>query len=59
MLEAIEARVADQKRSWEHYLQDQYELVEDYQVAEKNGYILYVVAEDADRIVTQFIAAVK
>lgn len=56
---AIQSRVDDLMNIWGQYLPAQYELVEDHQIVEKNGYILFVVAEEADRIVDQFVKAVK
>ncbi len=58
-MEIINTRAANLVSLWERYLPDQYELVEARQVVEKNGYILFVIAEDADRIVSQFEAAVQ
>ena len=56
---AIQTRVDDLYNIWSQYLPMQFELVENYQVVEKNGYILFVVAEEADKIVDQFVKAVK
>ncbi len=58
-MEIINTRAANLVSLWERYLPDQYELVEARQIVEKNGYILFVVAEDADQIVSQFEAAVQ
>ena len=56
---AIQSRVDDLYNIWGQYLPAQYELVENHQIVEKNGYILFVVAEEADKIVDQFVKAVK
>lgn len=56
---AIEARLQVLYDTWDTYLPEQFALVEDYQLVEKNGYILFVVAYEADQIVKQFINAVK
>lgn len=51
---AIDARLAVLEEVWSRYLPDQYELVENHQIVEKNGYILFVISKDADTIAEQF-----
>ncbi len=44
---------------WSHYLPDQYELVENYKLITKGDYVLFVVAEKADKLVEIFDGMVQ
>ncbi len=55
----IADRVAVLEQNWSQYLPEQYELVQNHQIVEHNGYILFVVSEFPDKIVEQFKAALE
>ncbi len=55
----IAERIAVLEQNWSQYLPEQYELVQNHKLVEQNGYILMVIAEDADNIVEQFAAQMK
>lgn len=50
----IEKRQADLDAQWKQYLPDQYELVEKAQTVVNGSYVLFVVSEHADDIVSVF-----
>ncbi len=56
---AIDTRVKQLEQSWEGYLPEQYELVQNYKIVEQDGYILFVVSYFPDEIAKQFKAALK
>lgn len=47
-------RQADLAESWKHYLPEQYELVQNYQLVENGDYLLFVVGENAKTAVDAF-----
>ncbi|GKU80455.1 DUF4358 domain-containing protein [Paenibacillus sp. L3-i20] len=57
--EAIKKRATDVQKQFETYLQDQYENAKNYKLVTKGNYILFVIAEDADKMVAEFEALVK
>lgn len=54
----IEKRVSDLKTQWENYLPQQYDLVKNYKVVEEGNFILFVISEEADAIVSKFQSAI-
>ncbi len=56
---AIESRLKDLENSWKRYLPDQYELVKNAKKFEYQNVKGYIVAEDADKIVSNIEAALK
>ncbi len=56
---AIDARLEILENNWSNYLPEQYELVQNHQIVEENGYIMMVVSYFPDEIVKQFKNAVK
>jgi len=57
--EAVKKRAADVQKQFETYLQDQYENAKNFQVVKKGNYVLFVISESADDIVSEFDALVK
>ena len=57
--EAVTGRYKALDEIWSRYLPDQYELVKNYKTAEKGDFFIFVVAEEADKIISIFEAAVK
>lgn len=55
----IQKRQEAQLATWEHYLPDQLELVQNYQLVTSGSYVLYAVSENADKAVSLFQEAVK
>lgn len=50
----IQKRQEALEENWKHYLPDQYELVQNYQIAVQGNYVLFVISSDADTIVSNF-----
>nr|WP_307988968.1 DUF4358 domain-containing protein [uncultured Niameybacter sp.] len=59
VIAGIEKRVEGLKSQWQSYLPDQYELVQNYKTATKGNYVIFVVSEYADTIISSFNAQVK
>lgn len=59
VIAGIEKRVEGLKNQWQSYLPDQYELVQNYKTATKGNYVIFVVSEHADTIISKFNAQVK
>jgi len=57
--EAVTQRAADVQKQFETYLQDQYENAKNFQVVKKGNYVLFVISESADAIVSEFESLVK
>ena len=57
--EAVTARQKALDQTWSMYLPAQYELVQNYKTAEKGDFFLFVVAEDADGVVSAFESAIQ
>ncbi|MBH5319072.1 DUF4358 domain-containing protein [Paenibacillus sp. GSMTC-2017] len=57
--EAIKKRATNVQKQFETYLQDQYENAKNYKLVTKGNYILFVIAEDADKMVAEFETLVK
>ncbi|RJE89063.1 DUF4358 domain-containing protein [Paenibacillus sp. 1011MAR3C5] len=57
--EAVKKRAADVQKQFETYLQDQYENAKNFQVVKKGDYVLFVISESADDIVSEFNTLVK
>ncbi|MFF2885441.1 DUF4358 domain-containing protein [Paenibacillus sp. NPDC057967] len=57
--EAVKKRAADVQKQFETYLQDQYENAKNFQVVKKGDYVLFVISESADDIVSEFNSLVK
>jgi len=55
----IEKRVQALSEQWKMYLPDQYELVQNYKIVEKGNYIIFVISDSADTIVSKFEAYVQ
>ena len=55
--DGIESRKQNLLDAWSTYLPDQYALVENSQTAIVGNYIIYVVAEDVDSIISIFSSA--
>lgn len=51
--EGVKKRAADVQKTFETYLQDQYENAKNYKLVTKGNYVLFVISEEAD----QFLAA--
>lgn len=52
--DAVKARAADVQKSFEQYLPDQYENAKNYKLVTKGNYILFVISDVADQLVTEF-----
>jgi hypothetical protein len=54
--EAIKKRAGDVQKTFETYLQDQYENAKNYKLITKGNYILFVIADsqDADKLVAEY-----
>ncbi|MFD0960443.1 DUF4358 domain-containing protein [Paenibacillus chungangensis] len=59
VVEGIEKRAENVQKQFETYLQDQYENAKNYKVETKGNYVLFVISEEADKMVEQFHALVK
>lgn len=57
--EAVTARQKALDQTWSMYLPAQYELVKNYKTAEKGDFFLFVIAENADQVVSVFESAVQ
>ncbi len=51
---AVKERAADIQKQFEQYLPDQYENAQNYKLVKKGNYILFVISESADQLVTEF-----
>ena len=54
VMEGIEKRQKGLEEQWMSYFPEQYELVQNYQTAQKGNKILFVINEQADKIVENF-----
>lgn len=52
--EGVKQRAADVQKQFETYLPDQYENAKNYKVVAQGSYVLFVIGENADDIVTAF-----
>lgn len=52
--EGVEKRAADVQKTFETYLQDQYENAKNYKLVTKGNYVFFVISEQADKLVTEF-----
>lgn len=59
VMEGIEKRQKGLEEQWSSYLPEQYELVKNYKVEQKGNKILFVISEQADKIVDNFNNADK
>ncbi|WP_339289273.1 DUF4358 domain-containing protein [Paenibacillus sp. FSL E2-0201] len=51
---AVKERATDIQKQFEQYLPDQYENAQNYKLIKKGNYILFVISESADQLVTEF-----
>lgn len=54
VMEGIEKRQKALEEQWSSYLPEQYELVKNYKVAQKGNKILFVISDQADKIIDNF-----
>lgn len=54
VMEGIEKRQKGLEEQWSSYLPDQLELVQNYKTVQKDNMILFVISEEADKIVENF-----
>ena len=59
VIEGINKRVEGLKAQWGSYLPDQLELVQNYKTATKGNYVIFVVSEYADTIISNFNTNVR
>lgn len=52
--EGIKQRAADIQKQFETYLPDQYENAKNYKIVSHDNYVLFVISEEADKIVELF-----
>nr|WP_243865552.1 DUF4358 domain-containing protein [Paenibacillus lupini] len=52
--EGVKQRAAEVQKQFETYLPDQYENAKNYKVVAQGSYVLFVIGENADDIVTAF-----
>lgn len=52
--DAVKERASDIQKQFETYLPDQYENAKNYKLVTKGNYILFVISESADPLVTEF-----
>lgn len=52
--DAVKERASDIQKQFETYLPDQYENAKNYKLVTKGNYILFVISESADQLVTEF-----
>ncbi|WP_139993056.1 DUF4358 domain-containing protein [Paenibacillus paridis] len=50
----IKKRAEDIQKTFETYLQDQYENAKNYKLVTKGNYVFFVISESADQFVTEF-----
>ncbi|WP_141499633.1 DUF4358 domain-containing protein [Paenibacillus luteus] len=50
----IKKRAEDIQKTFETYLQDQYENAKNYKLVTKGNYVFFVISENADQFVTEF-----
>lgn len=51
---AVKERATDIQKQFEQYLPDQYENAQNYKLVTKGNYILFVISESSDQLVTEF-----
>ncbi|MNO40387.1 hypothetical protein D3C76_305300 [compost metagenome] len=51
---AVKERASDIQKQFEQYLPDQYENAQNYKLVKEGNYILFVISESADQLVTEF-----
>lgn len=49
--EAVKQRAENVKKTFETYLPDQYENAKNYQLITRGNYVLFVISEDADKLI--------
>ncbi|MDA3730707.1 DUF4358 domain-containing protein [Niameybacter massiliensis] len=59
VIAGIERRVESLKNQWQSYLPAQFELVQNYKTATKGNYVIFVISESADTVISNFNAQVK
>ena len=52
--EAVKKRAETVQQQFETYLPDQYENAKNYKVVTKGNYVLFVISEQADELVTEY-----
>ncbi|WP_138754353.1 DUF4358 domain-containing protein [Paenibacillus sinopodophylli] len=52
--EGAKKRAADVQKTFETYLQDQYENAKNYKLVTKGNYVLFVISEEADKFLAAF-----
>ncbi|MDQ8739427.1 DUF4358 domain-containing protein [Paenibacillus sp. LHD-38] len=52
--DGIKKRAGDVQKTFETYLQDQYEIAKNYKLVTKGNYIFFVISEKADKFVSEF-----
>ena len=52
--EAVKQRAATVQQQFETYLPDQYENAKNYKVVTKGNYVLFVISDQADELVTEY-----
>lgn len=54
ILAQVKVRSENAMNAFDHYLPDQYEIAKNYTVVEKGNYVLFIISEQADELVTIF-----
>jgi len=52
--DGIKKRAADVQKTFETYLQDQYENAKNYKLVAKGNHVFFVISDQADKFVTEF-----
>jgi len=52
----MEKRAADVQKTFEQYLQDQYEIAKNYKIVTEGDYVLFLISESADDLEKAFLA---
>lgn len=52
--DGIKKRAGDVQKTFETYLQDQYEIAKNYKLVTKGSYVFFVISEQADQFVSEF-----
>jgi predicted nucleotidyltransferase len=52
--EGVKKRAADVQKTFETYLQDQYENAKNYKLVAKGNYVFFVISDQPDKFVTEF-----
>ncbi len=52
--ESLKQRNADSAQTWEQYLPEQYELVQNYKLERRGNYVFYTVSSKADDLLAKF-----